>query len=149
VRVIAVLLIAAPLIAVAAPVPSRSSPPASRAEKDAARATLVSLLGVRHDGALGSGRVREESATPPVERDVMEVRRKILKQDPRSCSHANRNEVGKFLAGIMRQGGTPDWRRVLRDATGEDLSTRAMVEYFRPLEQWLEKQNRGREIGWD
>ena len=39
--------------------------------------------------------------------------------------------------------------RVLKDATGEDLSTRAMMEYFKPLMAWLEKENRGRQIGWD
>jgi peptidyl-dipeptidase A len=48
----------------------------------------------------------------------------------------------------MAKGGTEDWRKVLKDATGEDLSTRAMAEYFRPLEKWLEVQNQGREIGW-
>ena len=77
------------------------------------------------------------------------IARKLLKQDPRSCSYANRKEAGRFLAGIMRQGGTRDWRRVLREATGEDLSTRAMVDYFKPLQQWLEVQNRGRTVGWN
>lgn len=77
------------------------------------------------------------------------IARKILKQDPRSCSYAGNKEVGAFLRGIMEKGGTEDWRKVLRDATGEDLSTRAMVEYFKPLMAWLEKQNKGRQIGWD
>jgi peptidyl-dipeptidase A len=76
------------------------------------------------------------------------IARKILKQDPRHCSYANHKEVGTFLRSIMRQGGTRDWRQVLREATGEDLSTRAMVEYFRPLMAWLEHQNQGRKIGW-
>jgi peptidyl-dipeptidase A len=38
---------------------------------------------------------------------------------------------------------------VLKEATGEDISTRAMMEYFNPLKSWLEEQNKGREIGWD
>jgi len=37
---------------------------------------------------------------------------------------------------------------VLKEATGEDLSTRAMVDYFQPLMAWLEEQNKGRKIGW-
>jgi peptidyl-dipeptidase A len=49
----------------------------------------------------------------------------------------------------MAKGGTEDWRKVLKDATGENLSTRAMVEYFKPLTSWLEEQNRGRHIGWE
>jgi peptidyl-dipeptidase A len=77
------------------------------------------------------------------------IARKILKQDPRACSYADNKEVGAFLKGIMEKGATEDWRKVLRDATGEDLSTRAMAEYFKPLMVWLEKQNKGRKIGWD
>ena len=77
------------------------------------------------------------------------IARRILKQDPRHCSYAGHQEVGEFLARIMRQGATHDWRTVLREATGEELSTRAMVEYYRPLMVWLEKQNRGRQVGWE
>jgi peptidyl-dipeptidase A len=47
-----------------------------------------------------------------------------------------------------RAAGTEDWRKVLREATGEDPSTRAMVEYFKPLMAWLREQNNGRVIGW-
>lgn len=77
------------------------------------------------------------------------VAREVLGQDPRACSYAGSRETGAFLRGIMEQGATRDWRVVLREATGEDLSTRAMLEYFRPLAAWLEKQNRGREVGWE
>jgi peptidyl-dipeptidase A len=76
------------------------------------------------------------------------IARKILKQPPQNCNYANNREVGKFLRSVMEKGGTEDWRKVLREATGEDLSTRAMVDYFKPLMAWLQKQNQGREIGW-
>jgi peptidyl-dipeptidase A len=49
----------------------------------------------------------------------------------------------------MKKGGTEDWRKVLRDATGEDLSTRAMVGCFQPLVAWMREQNKGRAIGWE
>jgi peptidyl-dipeptidase A len=77
------------------------------------------------------------------------IARKILKEDPRRCSYADNKEVGAFLRSIMEKGGTEDWRKVLRDATGEDLSTRAMAEYFAPLMAWLQEQNKGRPIGWE
>jgi peptidyl-dipeptidase A len=77
------------------------------------------------------------------------IARKILKQPLQSCNYANNKDAGKFLRDIMAKGGTEDWRKVLRDATGEDLSTRAMVEYFKPLQKWLEEQNKGRTIGWE
>ncbi len=53
-----------------------------------------------------------------------------------------------WLNKILEKGGTEDWRKVLKDATGEELSTRAMVDYFKPLMAWLEEQNKGRKIGW-
>jgi peptidyl-dipeptidase A len=76
------------------------------------------------------------------------IARRILHQSPRSCNYAGNKQVGRFLRDLMAKGGTEDWRKVLRDATGEDISTRAMAEYFAPLKAWLEEQNRGREIGW-
>ena len=33
---------------------------------------------------------------------------------------------------------------MLKEATGEDISIRAMMEYFKPLMSWLEEQNKGR-----
>ena len=71
--------------------------------------------------------------------------RKILQEDPRSCNYLGNKQVGDFLRGILSQGQTRDWREVLREATGEDLSTRALVDYFRPLREWLERENRASE----
>ena len=48
----------------------------------------------------------------------------------------------------MEKGATADWRQVLKEATGEEFSTRAMLEYYAPLLKWLEAQNKGRAIGW-
>ena len=76
------------------------------------------------------------------------IARKILHQPPQSCNYAGKKEVGAWLQKILEKGGTEDWRKVLKDATGEELSTRAMVEYFKPLMSWLEEQNKGRKIGW-
>ncbi len=77
------------------------------------------------------------------------IARKILHQPPQSCNYADNKEVGRWLENILKKGGTEDWRKVLKDATGEDISTRAMMEYFKPLMAWLEEQNKGRQIGWD
>lgn len=77
------------------------------------------------------------------------IARHILHQPPQSCNYAGNKEVGKWLETILEKGGTEDWHKVLKEATGEDISTRAMVEYFRPLMAWLEEQNKGRKIGWD
>jgi peptidyl-dipeptidase A len=77
------------------------------------------------------------------------IAKKILHQPPQNCNYANNREVGEFLRKIMVKGATEDWRKVLREATGEDLSTRAMLEYYQPLMSWLQEQNKGRPIGWE
>ncbi len=77
------------------------------------------------------------------------IAKNLLHQPPQSCNYAGHPEVGAFLRRIMEKGATEDWRAVLREATGEELSPRAMLEYFAPLQAWLEEQNRGRQIGWE
>lgn len=77
------------------------------------------------------------------------IARKILHQPPQSCNYADNKEVGMWLNNILKKGGTEDWRKVLKEATGEDISTRAMMEYFKPLMAWLEEQNKGRQVGWE
>ncbi len=70
-------------------------------------------------------------------------------QPLQSCNYADNKEVGGWLNNILKKGGMEDWRKVLKEATGEDISTRAMMEYFKPLMSWLEEQNKGRQIGWE
>lgn len=76
------------------------------------------------------------------------IAKNVLHQDPRRSNFAGHPEVGAFLERMQAPGATRDWRAILREATGEDLSTRAMVDYYRPLMDWLVKENRGRKIGW-
>src|SRR5256885_14395327 len=75
------------------------------------------------------------------------IARKILHQPPQSCNYADNKEVGTWLNNILKKGGTEDWRKVLKEATGEDISTRAMMEYFKPLMSWLEEQHKGCQMG--
>jgi peptidyl-dipeptidase A len=77
------------------------------------------------------------------------IARNILHQPPQSCNYADNKEVGTWLNNILKKGSTEDWRKVLKEATGEDISTRAMMEYFKPLMTWLQEQNKGRQIGWE
>ena len=70
--------------------------------------------------------------------------RNIVHADPHECSYYERRDVGEFLRGIMRVGQTRDWREVLREATGEELTAEPMLRYFEPVQTLLEEQNRGR-----
>ncbi|NIR50986.1 M2 family metallopeptidase [candidate division KSB1 bacterium] len=73
------------------------------------------------------------------------IAKNILKQDPRNCNYYGNEDVGDFLKKIMRPGASKDWRKVLKEATGEELSARAMLEYFQPLYDYLKEANKGRE----
>jgi peptidyl-dipeptidase A len=66
---------------------------------------------------------------------------RILKQDIRDANYRGSAATGEFLRGILAPGQTRDWRVLLREATGEDLSARAMIAYYQPLMDWLVEQN--------
>ena len=72
------------------------------------------------------------------------IAREILGEDPHDTNYFGREEVGRFLDSIMRPGASVDWRKVLREKTGQDLSAAAMLRYFEPLMEWLREQNHGR-----
>lgn len=76
------------------------------------------------------------------------IARNILKQDPRDCNYYGNKEVGAFLWELLSLGATRDWREVIEEKTGEAVSTRAMLDYFAPLIEYLEQENAGREAGW-
>lgn len=46
----------------------------------------------------------------------------------------------------MRPGSTKNWRTVLKEKTGEDLSARAMLAYYQPLVDYLKSVNEGRKV---
>ncbi|WP_018477805.1 M2 family metallopeptidase [Pontibacter roseus] len=72
------------------------------------------------------------------------IAKNILKQDPHATNYYGSKEVGSFLRDIMYPGASADWREMLKEKTGEELSARAMVEYFQPLMDYLKQQNKGR-----
>jgi peptidyl-dipeptidase A len=72
------------------------------------------------------------------------IAKKILREDPHDTNYFGRRDVGAFLKTIMEPGASVDWRELLREKTGSDLSAKPMVEYFAPLREWLEKENQGR-----
>ncbi len=73
--------------------------------------------------------------------------RELLHQDPHACNYYGHREVGDFLRSIMAPGASRDWREVLREATGSDLSAEPMLEFYRPLLERLERENAGRGCG--
>ena len=76
------------------------------------------------------------------------IAKNILGQDPRDCNYFGNREVGDFLWELLSLGATRDWREVLLEKTGSEVSTAPMLEYFEPLIDYLEEQNADREVGW-
>ncbi|WP_299821713.1 M2 family metallopeptidase [uncultured Pontibacter sp.] len=72
------------------------------------------------------------------------IAKNILKQDPHATNYYGSKEVGNFLRDIMYPGASADWRQMLKEKTGEELSARAMIDYFQPLMDYLKEQNKGR-----
>jgi peptidyl-dipeptidase A len=77
------------------------------------------------------------------------IARNILHQDPRNCNYYGNKEVGRFLKELLEVGRTVDWRTLIRQKTGEDISTRAMLDYFAPIASWLKEQNHGADTSFD
>ncbi|RYE26140.1 MAG: peptidase [Sphingobacteriales bacterium] len=72
------------------------------------------------------------------------IAKNILHQDPRATNYYGHKEIGDFVKKIMYPGASKDWRKVLKESTGDELNAKAMLEYFEPLVNWLKEQNKGR-----
>ncbi|MGS1017820.1 M2 family metallopeptidase [Allosphingosinicella humi] len=65
------------------------------------------------------------------------------------CSFYGNKQVGEKLNAMLEMGASKPWPDALQAFTGtREISGQAMVEYFRPLMGWLQKQNKGRQCGW-
>jgi peptidyl-dipeptidase A len=66
-----------------------------------------------------------------------------------TCSIYGNREAGDRINRMMAMGLARPWPEALRELTGEtEMDATAILEYFAPLQEWLEKQNRGRDCGW-
>ncbi|TFG51096.1 MAG: peptidase M2 family protein, partial [Gemmatimonadales bacterium] len=65
------------------------------------------------------------------------------------CTFFGNKAAGTRLAAMLESGQSRPWQETLYAATGErQMDAGAMAEYFAPLKQWLEEQNRGKPVGW-
>ena len=65
------------------------------------------------------------------------------------CSVYGSREAGKAFEEMLALGRSRAWQDAIEKLTGErTMDASAIIEYFHPLMQWLEEQNRGRSCGW-
>jgi len=57
--------------------------------------------------------------------------------------------VGAELNKMLEMGQSRPWPEALETLTGEtEMDATAMLEYFAPLQKWLDEQNRDHHVGW-
>jgi peptidyl-dipeptidase A len=65
------------------------------------------------------------------------------------CTFYNSKAAGDRLNKMLEMGRSRPWPEALKELTGEDhMDAGAMLEYFAPLQAWLDQQNKGVKVGW-
>jgi peptidyl-dipeptidase A len=65
------------------------------------------------------------------------------------CSIYGSKEAGDRLNTMLSMGLSKPWPDALEALTGQrQMDASAMVEYFAPLQKWLDEQNKGKPVGW-
>jgi peptidyl-dipeptidase A len=65
------------------------------------------------------------------------------------CSVYGSKEAGARLNAMLSVGASKPWPEALKAMTGTDKAdASAIVEYFKPLMDWLKEQNKGEKEGW-
>jgi peptidyl-dipeptidase A len=66
-----------------------------------------------------------------------------------TCSIYGSKEAGKRLNRMMAMGMSRPWPEALKVLTGETrMDASAILDYFKPLHDWLKQQNKGKACGW-
>ena len=65
------------------------------------------------------------------------------------CSIYNNKEAGEAMINMLKLGASRPWQDALAELTGQrNMDATAILEYFAPLQKWLEEQNKGQQCGW-
>lgn len=65
------------------------------------------------------------------------------------CSIYNSNEAGAKLNAMLEMGQSQPWPDALEAIDGRrEMDATAILDYFAPLQAWLDEQNAGQPVGW-
>jgi peptidyl-dipeptidase A len=65
------------------------------------------------------------------------------------CSIYNSKTAGDKLNTMLALGQSRPWQDALEELTGQrQMDASAIVDYFAPLQKWLDVQNQGKPVGW-
>jgi peptidyl-dipeptidase A len=66
------------------------------------------------------------------------------------CSIYGSKEAGQRMIAMLKLGASKPWPEALRVLTGETrMDATAIIDYYKPLTDWLALQNKGETCGWD
>ena len=61
----------------------------------------------------------------------------------------NSKQAGERLNAMLEMGRSKPWPEALKALTGSpEMDATAILDYFAPLQAWLDQQNAGRACGW-
>ena len=65
------------------------------------------------------------------------------------CSFYDNKKAGAKLWQMLSLGASKPWPDALQVLTGQrEMDATAILDYFAPLKQWLDAQNKGKKVGW-
>jgi peptidyl-dipeptidase A len=65
------------------------------------------------------------------------------------CSIYGSEQAGQRLQAMLEMGRSRPWPEALAAVTGSpEMDAGAILDYFAPLQAWLDQQNAGRQCGW-
>jgi peptidyl-dipeptidase A len=65
------------------------------------------------------------------------------------CTFYGSKKAGAKFNKMLAMGQSKPWPDALEVLTGErQVDASAILEYFAPLQKWLDEQNKGRKVGW-
>jgi peptidyl-dipeptidase A len=65
------------------------------------------------------------------------------------CTIYGNEAAGQRLNAMLEMGRSQPWPVALEALTGSrEMDATAMLDYFAPLQAWLDEQNAGRSCGW-
>ena len=65
------------------------------------------------------------------------------------CSMYDSKEAGRRLNAMLTMGQSKPWQDALETLTGSrQMDATAILDYFAPLDRWLDEQLKGQKVGW-
>jgi peptidyl-dipeptidase A len=65
------------------------------------------------------------------------------------CTFYNSKAAGAKLNKMLAMGQSRPWPDALETLTGQlEMDATAILDYFAPLQKWLDEQNKGQKVGW-